>query len=100
YGDHRDLHSFPTRRSSDLDEVHVELDDVAEPVAGRTRAERVVEREQPRLRILVRDAAATALEAFAEPVSCGLRIADCGLRIVGCGLLNGPGCTTAFEIRR
>ena len=35
------------------DQVEVELDDVAEAVARRTRAERVVEREQPRLRHLV-----------------------------------------------
>ena len=48
------------------DEIHVELDDVAEAVAGRAGAERVVEREQPRLRILVRDAAGAALEALGE----------------------------------
>src|SRR5438270_4386168 len=29
YGDHRDLHSFPTRRSSDLPRPAVGLDDVA-----------------------------------------------------------------------
>ena len=46
------------------DQIHVELDDVAEAVAGRTRAERVVEREQPRLRIFVGDPALAALEAF------------------------------------
>ena len=47
-------------------QIHVELDDVAEAVAGRAGAERVVEREQPRLRILVRDAALPALEALGE----------------------------------
>ena len=48
------------------DEIHVELDDVAEAVAGRAGAERVVERKQARLRIFVRDAAFTALEALGE----------------------------------
>jgi hypothetical protein len=43
-------------------EVHVELDDVAEAVAGGARAERVVEREEARLRIFVRDPASAALE--------------------------------------
>src|SRR5947209_16750148 len=34
YGDHRDLHSFPTRRSSDLHRVEVEmLDPVGHPLA-------------------------------------------------------------------
>jgi hypothetical protein len=50
------------------DEPHVELDDVAEAVAGRAGAKRIVEREEPRLRILVRNAAGTAFEAFAEDV--------------------------------
>ena len=50
------------------DEVHVELDDVAEAMARRAGAERVVEREQPRLRIFVGDAAAAALEPLAEHV--------------------------------
>ena len=48
------------------DQIHVELDDVAEPVAGRARAERVVEREQPRLRVFVADAARTALESLGK----------------------------------
>ncbi len=39
------------------DEVHVQFDHVAEAMAGRARAERVVEREQPGLRDLVRHAA-------------------------------------------
>ena len=39
------------------DQRHVQLDDVAEPMAERTGAERIVEREQPRLRHLVRDVA-------------------------------------------
>ena len=40
------------------DQVHVQLDDVAEAVADRAGAERVVEREQPRLRHLVLEVAA------------------------------------------
>ena len=48
------------------DQRHVELDDVAEAVAERAGAERVVEREQPRLRQLVRDVALAALEPLAE----------------------------------
>ena len=48
------------------DERHVELDDVAEAMARRAGAERVVEREQPRLRIFVGDVAAAALETLAE----------------------------------
>src|SRR5262249_8349938 len=53
------------------DEVDVELDDVAEAVATGTRAERVVEREQPRLRVFVRDAARPALETLGEFVDSG-----------------------------
>src|SRR5690606_33505858 len=45
------------------DEIEIELDDVAEAMARRAGAERVVEREEPRLRVLVRDLAAPALEA-------------------------------------
>ncbi len=48
------------------DEVHVQLDDVAEPVTGGARAERVVEREQPRLGIFVLDPASPALEALGK----------------------------------
>ena len=51
------------------DQIHVELDDVAEAVADGAGAERVVEREQPRLRHLVLDVAGAALEALAEPVA-------------------------------
>src|SRR6185295_10792742 len=36
------------------DQIQIELDDVAEPVTRRARAERIVEREQTRLRHLVR----------------------------------------------
>jgi hypothetical protein len=50
------------------DEIHVELDDVAEAMTGRARAERVIEREEPRLRHFVRDAARAAFESLAEPV--------------------------------
>ena len=48
------------------DEIHVELDDVAEAVTCRAGTERVVEREQARLRIFVRDAAVPALEPLGE----------------------------------
>ena len=50
------------------DQLHVELDDVAEAVTDRTGAERVVEREQARLRHLVRNVARAAFEPLAEPV--------------------------------
>ena len=52
-------------------QVLIELDDVAEAVAGRAGAERVVEREQARLRILVGNAAGPALEALGEQVLNG-----------------------------
>ena len=48
------------------DQRGVEFDDVAEAVARRAGAERVVEREQARLRRLIRQAAGAALEALAE----------------------------------
>ena len=51
------------------DQRHVQLDDVAEAMTERAGAERVVEREQPRLRYLVGDVAHAALEALAEPVN-------------------------------
>jgi hypothetical protein len=51
------------------DQIEVELDDIAEAMAGGARAERVVEREQPRLRIFVRDAARPALESLGEQVN-------------------------------
>ncbi len=90
------------------DEVDVELDDVPEPVAGRARAERVVEGEQPRLRILVRDAAWPALEALGELVDSG-QWSDRSSALIGgrwtadCRLLtdfNRPGGAAALEIRR
>src|SRR5262249_43079173 len=58
-------------RGSGDDEIHVELDDVPESMARRAGAKRVVEREQPRLRRFVRDAALTALEPLREPVNRG-----------------------------
>ena len=60
-------------------EIHVELDDVAKPVTRRTRAEWVVEREQPRLRIFVGDPADAALETLRKAVDCRLLTADCRL---------------------
>ena len=77
------------------DEIHVELDDVAEAVAGRAGAERVVEREQPRLRIFVRDAARAALEALGEHDG-RLAAGDSATR----RLLDRPRGAAAFEIRR
>src|SRR5262249_61832130 len=44
------------------DEIHVELDDVAETVTRRAGTERVVEREETWLRRLVRDDAVATLE--------------------------------------
>jgi hypothetical protein len=52
-------------------EIEVELDDVAEAVARGARAERIVEREEARLRILVGDVAGAALEALRELVRRG-----------------------------
>ncbi len=51
------------------DQVEVQFHHVAEAVTGRARAERIVEREQPRLRQLVEDAARAALEPLAEDVA-------------------------------
>jgi hypothetical protein len=51
-------------RSIGNHQVHVELDDVAEPVARRASAERVVEREEARLRRFVPDAARAAFETL------------------------------------
>jgi hypothetical protein len=48
------------------DEVEVDLDQVAEAVTGRARAERIVEREQARLRLDEGLLAAAALEALAD----------------------------------
>ena len=48
------------------DQVHVELDDVAEAMARGAGAERIVEREEPGLRVFVGDAAPATLEALAE----------------------------------
>src|SRR5262249_44072927 len=73
------------------DEIHVELDDVAEAVARRTGAERVVERKQPRLRIFVRDAALPAFEALGEDVDS--RLATCDLR-----QFDGPCRTAALQV--
>jgi hypothetical protein len=62
------------------DEVHVELDDVAEAVTRRTGAERVVEREEPRLRRLVRDATRAAFESLRELEAFGLAVEHDGKR--------------------
>src|SRR5439155_24496088 len=34
YGDHRDLHSFPTRRSSDLDVPWADIDEISRTPSG------------------------------------------------------------------
>jgi hypothetical protein len=62
------------------DEIHVELDDVAETVTGWTGAERVVERKQPRLRILICDAARVTFEALGKQVGNGIRDWGFGIR--------------------
>ena len=67
-------------RSIGHHQVHVELDDVAEAVARRAGAERVVEREEARLRRLVRDAARAALEALGELDPDGIRDSGSGIR--------------------
>ncbi len=46
------------------DQIQVEVDGVAEALAARTGAERIVEGEQPRLGLLVADVALLALEAL------------------------------------
>ena len=47
-------------------QVHIQLDDVAKSMARRARTERVVEREQPRLRRLVGQVTGSALEPLRE----------------------------------
>ena len=85
------------------DEIQVELDDVAEAVARRARAKRVVEREQARLRVLVEEMASAALESFAELVTTG---AGLGARtstakaappfaVGGLDRIGQPGCASA-----
>ena len=56
-------------------QVEVQLDDVAEPVARRAGAKRVVEREQARLRRLVGDLAPAAFEPLGELVPDGRALA-------------------------
>ena len=80
------------------DERHVELDDVAEPVAHAARAERVVEREQSRLRHLVLYRAAAALEALAEAVD-NCRRGAC-LERRGLGKLNRKGGAATLGVGR
>ena len=71
---------------------HVQFDDVAEAVTGGTGTERVVEREETRLRVFVRDAADAALEAFREQVQV--------LRVVAVRQLQHPGCAATFAVGR
>ena len=72
-------------------QVQVQLDDVAEAVAGRAGAERVVEREEAGLRVLVGDVAGPALEALGELVP--------HRRAAVRGQLDGPRRAAAFLIR-
>src|SRR5262249_19819191 len=66
-------------------EVDIEFDDVAEAMTGRTGAEWVVEREQPGLRVFVRDAARPAFEALGELMdSCYSQLATCCSRLAAC----------------
>ena len=76
-------------------QIHVELDDVAEPVTGRAGAERVVEREEPRLRVFVGDAAFPAFEQLAELMHGTGAASPTG---AGGWKLHGPGGAAAFEI--
>src|SRR5438874_10724563 len=50
YGDHRDLHSFPTRRSSDLSRCVMSSRWVASPIFAMTYERRMVERPNVTLR--------------------------------------------------
>ncbi len=79
-------------------EPEVEFHDVAEAVARRARPKRVVEREQPRLRHLVRDAAGPALEALGEHVTDG-RLRDRGTARRFGEWLEREGGAAAFLIR-
>ena len=72
------------------DQVHVELDDVAEPVTDSAGAKWIVEREEARLRHFVLDGAVAALEALAEAVHDGRSISQ----------LDGKARTAAFRIGR
>src|SRR5207249_11152822 len=60
------------RRIGD-DQIHVQLDDVAESVTDRARAERVVEREEARLRDLVLEIALATFEAFGKAMHALVR---------------------------
>src|SRR5690606_41561663 len=66
YGDHRDLHSFPTRRSSDL---VVQREVALEGVLGRDRLHRLV-----RLHRALVDAARTPVQAGAEAAEARLQL--------------------------
>src|SRR5215203_2135886 len=73
------------------DQLQVQLDNVAEAMAGRAGAEWVVERKQARLRIFVWDPAGPALETLRE------QMLDGGGSF---GKLNRPRCSAAFRIGR
>ena len=89
------------------DEVHVQLDDVAEAVADRAGAERVVEREQPRLRHLVLDVAGPALEPLAEAVddrlavgrSCDRERRAAAFRVGGLDRVGQPRAEIAVDLQ-
>src|SRR5438132_13835321 len=48
------------------DEIEIEIDGVAKPLAARARAVGIVERKQPRLRLLIDGSVIFALEAVVE----------------------------------
>src|SRR5688572_16361887 len=54
-------------------QVEIEIDRVAEPLTAGTCAKRIIEGEQPRLRILIADTARLALKGFAETVPLSTR---------------------------
>ena len=56
------------------DQVKIEIDGVAEALAARTRAVWIVERKQPRLRLLIAEIALLAFEALGKTQP--LRTAD------------------------
>ena len=82
-------------------QIHVELDDVAEAVAGGARPERIVEREEPWLRRFVHDPAGTAFEALREFQASWFRARLAGFAVHGLALgehdrERGP---AAFAVR-
>ena len=80
-------------------EPEIEFHHVAEAVTGRARAERVVEREQARLRHLVRDATRPALEPLGEDVADGRGWRARPPVAAALGQFDREGRTAAFLVR-